>query len=61
MKLERRRELKERARYFAAGMVENIEILRSGQFDDIDPESPEGRLLEDEMAKIGKRIYKGDN
>lgn len=61
MKPERRRELKKRARYFAAGMIENIEPIRLGQFDDLDPDGEEAALVQEELLRIGKRIYKGEN
>lgn len=59
MKKERREEIKQRARYFAAGLVENVEATASGQFDDLSYE--EQLVVEREMQRIGKRIYKENN
>ena len=56
---ERRAFLKERARYFAAGVIENIETAASGQFDDFDLSHEELLLIDDEMKAIGRRIWKG--
>lgn len=55
MKRERRAELIRRAKYFAAGLVENAEPMVSGGFEDLTDEEHE--LIEAEMQRIGKRIY----
>ncbi|UQI33045.1 hypothetical protein M3M50_10580 [Pseudomonas bijieensis] len=55
MKRERRAELIRKARYFAAGLVENAEPTVSGSFDELTEEEHE--LIEAEMQRISKRIY----
>ena len=55
MKRERRAELIRKARYFAAGLVENAEPMASGSFDELTEEEHE--LIEAEMQRISKRIY----
>ncbi|MBD1602408.1 hypothetical protein [Pseudomonas typographi] len=56
MKRERRKEVKDRVRYFASGLVENEELIQvSEQFDDFTDE--EKQLAQDEMVRISKRIW----
>lgn len=55
MKRERRAELIRKARYFAAGLVENAEPMVSAGFDELTEE--ESELIEAEMQRISKRIY----
>ena len=48
--------IKARARYFAAGVIENIEAILSGQFDDMDLTEKEIEIVDNEMKAISRRI-----
>lgn len=56
MNRERRKIIIDRTRYFAATLIENIEPMRSDEFNDLTAD--EHVLVEEEMKRIGKRIYK---
>ncbi|MDU8351113.1 hypothetical protein RYA05_04285 [Pseudomonas syringae pv. actinidiae] len=56
MNRERRKVIIDRTRYFAATLIENIEPMRSNEFNDLSDD--EQLLVEEEMKRIGKRIYK---
>lgn len=55
MKRERRKEIKDRLAFLAAGLIENIEILHTDAFDDLTDE--EHVFAEAEKEKLGKRIW----
>jgi len=56
MKRERRMEIKNRLRYLAAALIENIEILQTDGFDDLTEEEHNFALAEQE--RIGKSIWR---
>lgn len=56
MRRERRMEIKNRLRYLAAALIENIEILQTDSFDDLDEE--EQAFARAEQERIGKSIWR---
>jgi hypothetical protein len=56
MTRERRKEIKERLRFLAAALIENIEILQTDGFEDLTDDEHSFALLEQE--RIGKSIWR---
>lgn len=56
---ERRTQLKSMARYAAAGIVENTEVMLMRGFEDLPMHEVE--LIQAEFQAIGRRIYKEPN
>lgn len=55
---ERRAFLKEQCRLFAAGVIEDIEVIASSRFDHLDLSHEEVTILEDEKRAIADRILR---
>lgn len=55
---QRRAFLKEQCRLFAAGVIDEIEVIASGRFDHLDLSGEEMEILENEKHAIADRIWK---
>jgi hypothetical protein len=55
---ERRAFLKEQCRLFAAGVVEELEVIASSRFDQLNLTDEETVILENEKHAIADRIWK---